>query len=387
MDFGFSEEQEMLRESAREFLASECEMTYVRKMMDDPAGYSVDQWKKMAELGWMGLVLPEQYGGSGLNMIDLVVVLEEMGKQMMPGPYFSTVILAGSAIELAGSEAQKQAWLPRIADGSLLATVAQLEESARWDAEGIQLEAQRQGTAFVLSGTKLFVPDGQNAGILVVAARTGGSGHEGITLLVVDAGAKGVDIRGLKTMDQTRKLAEVQFDRVEVGSDGILGTVGEGWNVLERINDRAKVALCAEMCGGAQRVLDMSVEYAKVREQFGKPIGSFQAIQHKCANMMVQVESAKSATYYAAWAVANEAPEAHLAACMGKAYCSDAYRFVSGEGIQIHGGIGFTWEHDMHLFFKRAKGSEVTFGDATWNRELVARIVLDEPQSPAAQAL
>ena len=163
----------------------------------------------------------------------------------------------------------------------------------------------------------------------------------------------------------------------------MLGKADKGWALLDRLVDRAKVALCAEMCGGAQKVLEMSVEYAKVREQFGKPIGSFQAIQHKCANMMVQVESAKSATYYAAWAVANDVPEAHLAACMAKAYCSDAYRMVSGEGIQIHGGIGFTWEHDMHLYFKRAKGSEVTFGDATWNRELVAQEVLDKPEAAA----
>jgi alkylation response protein AidB-like acyl-CoA dehydrogenase len=200
----------------------------------------------------------------------------------------------------------------------------------------------------------------------------------------VNGKANGVNTRVLKTMDQTRKLCEVRFDNVAVGAGDILGEAGNGSPLLDRLIDRAKVALCAEMCGGAQRVLEMSVEYAKVREQFGRPIGSFQAIQHKCANMMVQVESAKSATYYAAWAVANDVPDAHLAACMAKAYCSDAYRYVSAEGIQIHGGIGFTWEHDMHLYFKRAKGSEVTFGDATWNRELVAQIVLDQPERAAS---
>jgi alkylation response protein AidB-like acyl-CoA dehydrogenase len=379
MDFGFSEEQDMLRESARDFLEKESPMTYVREMMENDTGYSEEQWKKMAELGWLGLVLPEQYGGSGLNMVDLVVVLEEMGKVVMPGPFFATVIFGGLALDLGGSDAQKGEYLPKIAAGTCRATLAHLEETARWDAEGIGLPARKSGTGYSLSGTKLFVHDAHNAQLLIVPARTGGKGKEGITLFLVDAKAKGVRTSLLKTMDQTRKLCEVDFDNVGVGEDAVLGQVGAGWTLLDRIVDRAKVALCAEMCGGAQRVLDMSVEYAKVREQFGKPIGSFQAIQHKCANMMVQTESAKSATYYAAWAVANDVAEAHLAACMAKAYCSDAYRYVSGEGIQIHGGIGFTWEHDMHLYFKRAKGSEVTFGDATWNRELVAQEVLDKP--------
>jgi len=386
MDFGFSEEQEMLRQSARGFLDAECPMTYVRQMMDDERGYAEDQWKKMAELGWTGLIVPEEYGGAGLNMVDMVVVLEEMGRVVMPGPFFASVILGGLAIDLGGSAAQKQRYLPDLAAGSIKATLAQVEESGRWDAEGIALSAKAAGGGFTLSGTKLFVHDAHNADLLIVPVRTGGSGIDGVTLLLVDAKAKGVSIRLLKTMDQTRKLCEVTFAGVAVGKDAVLGEVGKGWVLLDRLVDRAKVALCAEMCGGAQKVLEMSVEYAKVREQFGKPIGSFQAIQHKCANMMVQVESAKSATYYAAWAVANDVPEAHLAACMAKAYCSDAYRFVSAEGIQIHGGIGFTWEHDMHLYFKRAKGSEVTFGDATWNRELVAQVVLDAPEGATAPA-
>jgi alkylation response protein AidB-like acyl-CoA dehydrogenase len=386
MDFGFSEEQEMLRQSVRGFLDAECPMTYVRQMMEDERGYSQDQWKKMADLGWTGLIIPEQYGGAGLNMVDMVVVLEEMGKVVMPGPFYASVILGGIAIDLGGSDAQKQRYLPDLAAGKTRATLAQVEESGRWDAEGIAMPAKAGGGGYSISGTKLFVHDAHNADFLIVPVRTGGSGTDGITLLIVDAKASGVSTRVLKTMDQTRKLCEVRFENVAVGNDAVLGTAGKGWPLLDRIVDRAKVALCAEMCGGAQRVLDMSVEYAKVREQFGKPIGSFQAIQHKCANMMVQVESAKSATYYAAWAVANDVPEAHLAACMAKAYCSDAYRFVSAEGIQIHGGIGFTWEHDMHLYFKRAKGSEVTFGDATWNRELVAQVVLDAPEGAAARA-
>jgi alkylation response protein AidB-like acyl-CoA dehydrogenase len=376
MDFGFSEEQDMLRSSARDFLAKEAPMTYVRKMMEDERGYTTELWKKMAALGWMGLVLPEEFGGSGLDFVDMVVVLEEMGRAVLPGPFFSTVILAGIAIADGGTPAQKAAYLPKIADGSLKATLASLEPSGRWDAEGIQLQAKPDGAGVVLDGTKLFVPDANVADVFVVAGRVPGSkGEEGVSLFLVDAKTPGVSVTMLKTMDQTRKLGEVTFKGVKVRADGLLGAKGKGWTLLQRVADRAKVGLAAEMCGGAQRVLEMSVEYAKVREQFGKPIGSFQAIQHKCANMLVEVESSKSITYYAAWAVANDVAEAPLAAAMAKAYTSDAYRHTAGEGIQIHGGIGFTWEHDMHIFFKRAKSSEVSFGDATWNREIVAQLI------------
>ena len=374
MDFGFSEEQEMLRSSARDFLAKEAPMTYVRKMMEDEVGFTGDLWKKMADLGWMGLILPEDYGGSGLDFVDLIVVLEEMGRVVLPGPFFSTVVLGGVALLEGASDALKQALLPKLASGDLKVTLAQLEPSGRWDADGIQLAAKADGGGFVLSGTKLFVPDAHVADQMVVAARTPGSkGADGISLFLIDARAPGITTTQLKTMDQTRRLGEVVLKDVRVPADRVLGTAGGGWALLDRVIDRGKVGLCAEMCGGAQRVLEMSVDYAKVREQFGKPIGSFQAIQHKCANMLVEVESSKSVTYYAAWAVANDVAEAPLAAAMAKAYCSDAYRHVSGEGIQIHGGIGFTWEHDMHIYFKRAKSSEVTFGDATWNRELVAQ--------------
>ncbi|HKA55422.1 MAG TPA: acyl-CoA dehydrogenase family protein [Candidatus Binatia bacterium] len=375
MDFGFSEEQELLRKSAADFLNKECPMTYVRQMMEDERGYADALWNKMAELGWMGLIYPEEFGGAGLTMVDLVVVLEEMGRVALPGPFFSTVCLGGVAILEAGNSGQKQRLLPEIVAGRSKATLAVLEERARWDEKGVKLSARKSGKGYQLSGAKLFVPDAHVADILVCAART----SDGLTLFLVDRQQTGVSTTLLKTMDQTRKLCEVRFDKVQVSADAVLGAPGKGWEALSRILDRGKVALCAEMCGGAQKVLDMTVDYAKVREQFGRPIGSFQAIQHKCANMLVQVESAKSATYYAAWAVANDVPEAPLAAAMAKAYCSDAYRQVTAEGIQVHGGIGFTWEHDMHIYFKRAKGSEVTFGDATWNRELVAQYTLDAP--------
>jgi alkylation response protein AidB-like acyl-CoA dehydrogenase len=380
MDFGFSEEQEQIRASARDFLAKECPMTFVRRMMEDERGHAEALWRKMAELGWMGLVFPEAYGGAGLTYVDLVVVLEEMGRVVVPGPFFATLLGAVALLE-GGSEAQKQALLPAVAAGKLKLTLALLEPSARWDAPGVECTAREETGGYVLAGTKLFVNDGLVADTLVCAARlagkggAGAEGAEGVTLFLVDREAPGVTVTPLKTMDQTRKLAEVTLAGARVGADAVVGVPGQAWPVIERVMDRGKVALCAEMCGGAQKVLEMSVEYAKVREQFGRPIGSFQAIQHKCANMLVDVESSKSATYYAAWAVANDVPDAPLAAAMAKAYCSDAYRRTAGEGIQIHGGIGFTWEHDMHIYFKRAKSSEVTFGDATWNRELVAQLI------------
>jgi alkylation response protein AidB-like acyl-CoA dehydrogenase len=376
MDFGFSDEQDMLRQTARAFLEEHCPTTFVRQMMEDEKGYSVDLWKEMAELGWLGLAFPEAYGGQGLGFVDLTVILEEMGAALLPSPFLSTVILAGQTILLGGSEAQKKAYLPKIAEGALIATLAMTEPAGRFDAEGIAaVQATPQGTGFSITGTKLFVPDAHIAELLVVAARTKEMDDKsaGISLFLVEGNSPGVSTTLLKTMDQTRKQCEVVFDNVQVGRDRLLGTVDQGWPILQKVLNLATVSLCAEMVGGAQRVLDLSVSYAKERVQFGRPIGSFQAIKHKCAEMMLQVESAKSAAYYAAWAVDEDVPEAPLAVSMAKAYCSDAYRNTAGEGIQVHGGIGFTWEHDMHLYFKRAKYAEFTFGDATYHRELVAQ--------------
>jgi alkylation response protein AidB-like acyl-CoA dehydrogenase len=376
MDFGFSDEQDMLRQTARAFLEEHCPTTFVRHMMEDDKGYSADLWKEMAELGWLGLAFPEAYGGQGLGFVDLTVILEEMGAALLPSPFLSTVILAGQTILLGGSEAQKKAYLPKIAEGSLIATLAMTEPAGRFDAEGIMaVQATPQGAGFSITGTKLFVPDAHIAELLVVAARTKETSDKsaGISLFLVEGNSPGVSTTLLKTMDQTRKQCEVVFDNVQVGRDRLLGALDQGWPILQKVLNLATVSLCAEMVGGAQRVLDLSVSYAKERVQFGRPIGSFQAIKHKCAEMMLQVESAKSAAYYAAWAVDEDVPEAPLAVSMAKAYCSDAYRNTAGEGIQVHGGIGFTWEHDMHLYFKRAKYAEFTFGDATYHRELVAQ--------------
>jgi alkylation response protein AidB-like acyl-CoA dehydrogenase len=372
LDFGFSEEQEMLRQSARALLEKECPSPTVRKLMADERGYDPGLWKKMAELGWLGLVIPEAYGGAGLTYVDLVLIMEEMGRVVLPSPFVWTTIV-GEAVKRAGSESQKKSLLPKIAVGELIATPAYLESSADWSAAGIKMAARQQGEGFVLDGTKLFVNDAHVANCLLVAARTGGVSEDGVTLFALDSKRAGITITPLNTMDQTRKLAEVKFAAVRAGNDDVIGEVGAGWKTLSEVIDRGKVMLAGEMMGGAQKVLEMSVEYAKVRTQFGRPIGSFQAVQHKCANMMIDVEGAKSAAYYASWAVSNDVAEAPLAAALAKSAASDAFRRVSAEGIQVHGGIGFTWDHDMHLYFKRAKSSEFTFGDATWNRELVAQ--------------
>jgi alkylation response protein AidB-like acyl-CoA dehydrogenase len=372
LDFGFNEEQEMLRQSARGLLEKECPSTLVRKLMEDERGYDPGLWKKMAELGWTGLVIPEEFGGAGLSYVDLVLVLEEMGRVALPSPFIWTV-MAAEAIRRAGSAVQKQSLLPKIAAGDLIATPAWLEASANWGPEGITMAARPSGSGFTLDGAKLFVNDGHIADCLLVAARTGGGGADGITLFAIEPKRAGITITPLKTMDQTRKLAEIKFANVEAGAGDVIGEAGKGWETLSAVIDRGKVMLAAEMMGGAQKVLETTVDYAKIRVQFGRPIGSFQAVQHKCANMMIDIEGAKSAVYYAAWAVSNESAESALAAALAKAAASDAFRRVSADGIQLHGGIGFTWDHDMHLYFKRAKSSEFTFGDATWNRELVAR--------------
>ena len=376
MNFGFNEEQELLRNTARKFFENECPSEMVRRLMETPEGISPDLWKKLAEQGWLGLIFPDRYDGMGLGLVDLVVLMEEMGRAVAPGPFFSAVLLGGLAILEAGSEAQKKEWLPSVAAGDRRVALAWMEPSAQLGPAGITLTAAKRGDKYTLSGAKLFVHDAHTADALVVAARTrAGAGAEGVSLFLLPKGTKGLEVTLLPTMDQTRKLCEVSCADVVVGADALLGAEGAGWAPLARVLDRATVALCAEMCGGAQKVLDMTVEYVKIRQAFGRPIGSYQGVKHRAADMLVDVENSKSITYYAAWALDEGSPEAPLAVSMAKAYVSDAYRRVAAAGIQLHGGIGFTWEHDLHLYFKRAKGSEFTFGDATYHRERVAQLV------------
>lgn len=372
MDFAFSEEQEMLRRSAREFLAKECSPKVVRKLMESSDAFDAALWKKLADLGWTALGIPDQYGGVG-TFLDLVVVLEEAGRALLPGPFFATMGLAVPVLIEAGNESQKKEALGAIAEGSARATVAFTEGSGRWDADSVTLVAKAAGDGWQLDGVKQFVPDGGVADYTVVVARTRGEGEDGITLFLVKGKPKGMTVTPLKAMDMTRRWTEVRFDKVHLDSSSVMGSPHNAWPRLKRAMEWATAALCAEMIGGGQKVLETSTEYAKTRQQFGKPIGIYQAVSHKLADMLVQSESARSATYYAAWTVDADAPDRSLASSMAKAYVSDAYRKIAGDGIQVHGGIGFTWEHDMHLYLKRAKASEVTLGDATYHRELVAQ--------------
>jgi len=371
MDFAFSEEQEMLRRSARDFLAKESSPKVVRRLMEGD-GYDPALWKKVAELGWTALGIPEEYGGVG-TFLDLVVVLEEAGRALLPGPFFSTMGLAVPVLIEAGTEAQKKEVLGAIAEGKARATLAFTEPSGRWDAASVGLAARQRGGGWQLDGVKLFVPDAETADYMAVVARTRGEGEEGITLFLVKGKPKGMTVTPLETMDLTRRWSEVRFDGVQLDAESVMGPPDKAWPRLKRALEWATAALCAEMVGGVQKVLETSTEYAKTRHQFGKPIGIYQAVSHKLADMLVLSESGRSATYYAAWTIDADAPDRSLASSMAKAYVSDAYRKAAGDGIQVHGGIGFTWEHDMHLYFKRAKSSEVTLGDATYHRELVAQ--------------
>ena len=377
MDIGFSEEQELLRDTARKFLDSQCDTRFVRQQMATESAVTPEFWARLAENGWLGISYPEADGGAGLGLIDLVVLMEEVGRAVMPGPFPATVLLGGAAIAEAGSAAQRQEWLPRIAAGDAKATLAWTEPNARWDAAAITAGARESGGGFTLSGNKMFVPDAHLADVLVVAARSrdGSTMEDGVSLFLVPRGAAGVEVKLLPSIDETRKTCEVRLDNVAVPATALLGELHRGWAPLARVVDKAAVALSAEICGAAQRVLDITVDYAKMRTTFGKPIGSYQGVKHKCADMLIEIENAKSLTYYAAWAVDEGGPDAVMAVSMAKAAASDAGRKVCAAGIQLHGGIGMTWEHDLHLYLKRAKADEVALGDASWHRERIARLV------------
>ncbi len=367
MNFAFSEEQEELRKSVRRFLEDKSPETEVRRLMETTEGYDPAVWSQMAQqLGLQGLAIPEEFGGSGYTYVELIVVLEEMGRALLCAPYFATVALAANALLASGDDSAKKEYLPGIASGETIATLAITEPAGRWDEAGITLEATGSGDSWTLNGTKSFVIDGHTAALIIVAARTAA----GVSLFAVPGDASGLTRTALSTMDQTRKQAKLEFSGTPAR---LIGADGAGWATLSKTLDLAAVALAAEQVGGAQKVLEMSVEYAKVRVQFGRPIGSFQAIKHKCADMLLEVESAKSAAYYSGWAAAEDSDELPVVASLAKAYCSDAYFHAAAENIQIHGGIGFTWEHPAHLYFKRAKSSELYLGDPTYHRELLAQ--------------
>ena len=375
MDFGFSDEQEEIRRQAAKFLQAQCPSTHVRDMLEDDRGYSPDIWASMAENGWVGLTVPEDYDGVGLGFLDQVLILEEMGTVNLPSPFIPTAVMAVEALVRAGSEEQKRPYLPAIAAGEAVWAVAIAETEGSFEGAGVAATATVEDGVYVLNGTKLFVQDAHNAQHILVLARTGGSGDEGLSWFIVESTAPGLKITLLKTMDGSRKQCEVVLENVRVPAEHLLGSEGEGAAVLHAVLNKACVALAAEAAGATRWVLDTTVEYAKTRKQFDRPIGSFQAVKHPLADMLLQLESTKSITYYAAWTLDEGHEEADASVAMAKAYASDAFREATYQGIQLHGGIGFTWEHDMHLYFKRAKNTEFMFGDATYHRERLATIL------------
>jgi alkylation response protein AidB-like acyl-CoA dehydrogenase len=371
MDLGLSEEQEMLRNFARDFLEKECPEQHVRDMEEDEKGYSPELWKKMAEQGWQGLIIPDTYGGSGMGFMDLIILIEEFGRALVPGPFIPTTVAAIALLE-AGSEEQKKQWLPRIASGEQIWTLAFTEPSARFDAEGVQLTAKKEGDNYVLNGTKLFVRDSHVADMMVVVARTGGSGEDGISLFIVDAKAPGITHTPLRTI-ASDKQTEIKFENVKVPAANLMGEEGKAWPVFKKIANKATVIECAYLVGLAQQDFDITVNYAKERVQFGRPIGSFQAIQHKAADMVTDVDGSRYIMYKAAWAVAEDEPDADEQVHMAKAWVSEASRRVVAHGQQIHGGIGFTKDYKIQLYFRRQKAAELAWGDADFHRELVAQ--------------
>ena len=367
MNFAFTEEQDELRSTIRAFMEAKSSEEAVREQMETENGYDVDVWSQMAEqMGLQGLHIPEEYGGSGFGYVELGIVLEEMGRALLCAPFFSSVVLAANTLLQSGDDAAKAAHLPGIAAGSTIATVAFTEPNGKWDESGITMTASGSGSDATLNGTKSFVLDGHIADLIIVAARS----SAGVSLYAVSGDAAGLTRTALSTMDQTRRQAKLEFLNTPAT---LIGTDGKGWDVLSTVLDLAAVGLASEQVGGAQFVLEMAVQYAKDRVQFGRPIGSFQAIKHKCADMLLEVESAKSAAYYAMWCASEMNDELPSVASLAKAYCSEAYFHATAENIQIHGGIGFTWEHPAHLYFKRAKSSELLFGDPTYHRELLAQ--------------
>jgi alkylation response protein AidB-like acyl-CoA dehydrogenase len=367
MQFGLNESQEFLRDSARKFFAGECPIAEVRRLMETETAFDAGLWRKLAEQGYTGIIFPEEFGGVGLGIVELILLMEEAGRALLPGPFFSTVVMAGSLLDNLANSEQKMKYLAPICRGEARATVAFFEAEGSWDLTDVRLTVANGK----LKGEKLFVPDAAVADWIIVVAQNG--------VFLVDSKAPGIRVAPMQGMDLTRKLYSVQFDNTP--SEKLGEAAG-----LSRPRGIATAALSAEMVGGMQRVLDLTVEYAKTRKQFGKPIGMFQAVQHHCADMYLETESSRSAVYYAAWALQERAPDAAAAVSIAKLYTSDASRTVGNRGIQVHGGMGFTWENDLHLYYRRAKASETALGDASFHRERLARLTIDAEVGSAQRA-
>ena len=367
MDFGFSPEQEMLRASVRKLLDAECPSTLVRAMLADTTAHAPALWRHLADLGLLGILVPSEDGGQGGTFLDLVVVLEEMGKSLLPGPFFATTVLGGLAIAQAGSNEQRQALLPALATGERLTTLAVGVD----DPTTPSCIAEPVGNGWRLRGEVAFVMDAHVATTLIVPARAG----DAVRLFAAPVATPGITITPQRTVDMTRRLCTVRLDAT-VPASAALGAVGDTGATLRAVIRHAAVGLAVEAIGVAQRALDLSVAYANERTQFGRPIGSFQAVKHKCVDMMVGIETARSLVYYAAWAVTENAADVDVAVAMAKSYASDVAITVTSEAIQVHGGIGFTWEHDLHLYHRRALAIGASFGSAVAHRETVARSLL-----------
>jgi len=373
MDFSLSEEQEMLRKSARDFLADKCPKTYVKQMETDEKGYSPALWKEMAELGWQGLALPEKYGGSGMEFLDLAILQEEMGRACLPCPFFSTVILGAMTILDAGNDAQKSAYLPGIAAGKIIVTLALNETDGLYEADSINVKAVADKDSFIINGEKYFVPDANVADYILCVARTSDEKDKknGITIFIVPAKDSGVKCTLLKTISG-EKMCEVTFTNVKVSRDNVLGGVGKGWPIVEKVIERAAISKCCDTVGVLQKVLEMTLDYAKERKQFDRPIGAFQVIQHYMADMMTYVDGTRFVSYQAAWRMNKGLPSIRETA-IAKAWSAESYEWCITKSHQIFGAIGVTIDHDLHFYTTRGKTSQLSYGNADFWREPVAK--------------
>jgi len=381
MDITLSKTQEDIIKEARRFLKKECPSEYVQAMFLDDIGFTDELWDKMKRMDWMALRIPEAYGGMGMEQLDMSLLLEEMGRAVVPGPFFSTIILAAEVILAAGTESQKKQYLADIADGQIKATLALHEPEGGIDPTYIRMRAEPDGDDFILSGTKLYVPDAHLVDIIVVPVLTRASNNpaDDLSLFIMDNHTSGISVSPLPTMDGTRKLSAITFDRVRLPKDAILGEPNQGYSPLVRALQRAQVGLVAESVGGAQQAMEIATEYAKVRIQYDQPIGSFQAVKHMCAQMYTDAESARSMLYWASWAQDyGDKTEAAMAASAAKSYCTEAFTTVASKGIQVLGGTGFTMDNEMHLYLKRAKANQAALGTPTYHRERVMRLLTED---------
>jgi len=376
MDIVLNKVQKDIAKEARRFLKKECTIEYVRDLLDDDRGYHDDLWFKMADMGWMSIRIPEKYGGMGMDQTDLNVVLEEMGRALVPGPFFSTVVLAAEIIMECGDERQKKKYLPGIADGRVTGTLAIYEPDSGADPDYIRMEAQKKDDGYVLDGTKLFVPDAHTAGFIICAARTE---EDAITLFLLDSRAEGISISPMPTMDGTRRMGVLDISNLYVAQDNVLGESDKGHKPLRKVMQRAQTGLCAETLGGAERSMEIAVWHAKNRIQFDQPIGAFQSIKHRCAQMYLEIESSRSLLYWAGWAQDYAEPnEAAVAASTAKAFCSETGKNVTSSAIQVLGANGFSWESDLHLYFKRSRANDVALGDSVFHREQIVQLIVND---------